>query len=308
MKKDYEEEEEWHKPSEITKIPLISIGRERKLLDLGYNTIKKLTKIDFNRSEIKEDPDLRTCLPVISVFAEALIKKKIIVTGKPEIFEENQSDIYFCDLEYNPVPRGEKNYEFGIFLIGISDLKGNVIQFFAENPKEEKKIVLKFKKWLKEKKPILVAYSSSSADKPHLRNALERLNLKLSNLDDLFYDLFYKVINTQTIKKQKIFLPIKRENSLSLFGFGEGALSLNSITKRLSYKNPKDLKIRTMGGVLNAYGKFINLKDKKEREQIKREMLKYNSWDLDKLHFLYNKLKDYSEEYKNKRIEIPLKK
>lgn len=258
---------------EIMAVPLVGSGRAKVLKEFGINTIEQLAEIDLNDIRISEHQHLRRIIPLIKDYARAIIEDEPIIVGKHSFFENlNNKNIFFFDAEYNP--EGTKNGPFGIFLIGIMDTKGNVKQRFLEKIKDEKRILEEFNNWLTQVKPILIAYSSMSADKPQLLNAFKRFNIPTIYLEGSFFDLYYDCINTQRQNDQVIFLPMR------------GSMSVKEISTYFGYDEPKDLQITDGLQALGEYEQFLKTRNKK----IKEELLKYNKVDLERTKFVFDRI------------------
>lgn len=257
---------------ELMKVPLVGYIRATALLDMGVKNIEQLAEI-----EIKPDASRYRCFPgdifdLIKNYAKVIILNKPIVRGRHPFFDDKNNNIYFFDAEYNPV--GTKNGPYGIFLLGIMNTNGQTKQFFLDDPKDEKQMLEEFMAWLINEKPVLVAYSSTSADKPQLVSALKRFGIPTSELEKSFFDLYYDCINTQMLTKQFIFLPMA------------GSMSVKEVSVLLGYKEPKNMKITDGLQALFEYKQFLEKRD----NETKKELLRYNKVDLERTRFVFNQL------------------
>jgi Icc-related predicted phosphoesterase/uncharacterized protein YprB with RNaseH-like and TPR domain len=253
-------------------IPLVGDSRAKAFIDIGIKTIEQVAKIN------PLDPAFRryncfsaSSLELIKNYAEAIVKDKIIVKGKHPFFNSGKK-IYFFDAEYNPT--GTKIGPYGIFLIGIMDENGKVTQHFLDDPQNEKMMLKQFRKWLVREKPVIVSYSSTSADKPQLLNAFVRLKIPIKEVENAFFDLYYDCINTQRTETQSVFLPMR------------GSMSLKDVATYLGYKQPVDLKIFDGLQALIAYEEYLRTK----KESLKLDLLRYNRIDLERTKFIFDKI------------------
>ncbi|MCD6331369.1 MAG: ribonuclease H-like domain-containing protein [Thermoplasmata archaeon] len=173
---------------------------------------------------------------------------------------------------------GTKNGPFGIFILGIMSPNGKIHQDFLDDPNDEKIMLERFLNWVEEERPILVTYSSTSADKPQLINSFKRFNLPVDSLNKAFFDLYYDCINTQKKENQYIFLPMPN------------SMSAKDIPQYLGYRKT-DLKIRGLDALI-MYSKFLKERNKEAKLKIKKKLLNYNKADLKRTKFIFDKLKE----------------
>jgi uncharacterized protein YprB with RNaseH-like and TPR domain len=158
------------------------------------------------------------------------------------------------------------------------DTNGKVLQQFIDEPKQEKDVLKEFSEWLIKEKPILVSYSSTSADKPQLVRNFKRFNLPTVELEKSFFDLYYDCISTQRIRDQRIFLPICN------------SIGLKEVAHYFGYREPR-LEIRDGFQALSEYENFLHINEK-EKDRIKKDLLNYNKADLERTKFIFEKLKN----------------
>lgn len=275
---------EWDLPPEavkLLKIPLIGYRRAELLVKYGIDSVEKLASLNPSHPhyrKLSHHPAFRGVLGLLINFARAISSNKPIVIRKHPFFEDiekKMDKIYFFDAEY--IPRGP------IFLIGIMDTKGQVYQEFLDNPEDEREMLKRFLEWFKAEQPILVAYSSTSADKPQLKGRLQSLGLPTRPLEYAFFDLFYDCIFTQKEKTQCIFLPIT------------GSLGLKEVSEYFGYKPPENLSINDGAVALTKYQRYLRSNDAEEKRRIKQELLEYNKTDLERTKLAFEKLRELFE-------------
>jgi len=138
------------KSMDLTTIPLISEARAKVLCELGIRTIFNLLSRD--PLELSSNEQVKRCdgsfsseIPLIFKYARSKVERRILVTGVDETFMDVvNSEVYFLDLEYHP--------DTPIFLYGLMDAVGKVMQIFVEDPTEEKKALEDFLNVINEKK------------------------------------------------------------------------------------------------------------------------------------------------------------
>ena len=158
------------------------------------------------------------------------------------------------------------------------DRNGKVKQLFLDNSKDELKMLKDFTLWVKEEKPLFIAYASRSADVHHLKNSYARFKLPSKHLESSFFDLYNDLLYTRNQRKQKYFLPVA-----SSFG-------LKNISDSLGYQR-SDLRVSSGFDAIIKYKKFLRKKRKKTKEKIKNDLLVYNRDDLKRTKFIYDLLK-----------------
>lgn len=265
------------KGEDLINVPLVGHSRRKLLSKAGVKKIDQLAKLSPNH-ELSRNPAFLGVFELIINYAKAIVAEKPIVIGIPPSFEKikDSSSILFFDSEYNPV--GAKNGKFGIFLIGWMDIHGKVRQIFLDDPKKEKDMLINFRNLLVERKPILVTYSSTSADKPQLVNNFKRFGIPTTEINESFFDLYYDCINTQRKKDQFIFLPMY------------GSMRMKDVSCFLGFKEPF-LAIQDGLQALIKYKQFLDEENENTRLRIKRELLAYNRSDLERTRFVFEKLR-----------------
>lgn len=262
---------------QLMRVPLIGYERARILYNHGIKNIKSLANANPNH-ELSKHPYFIGTFELAINYAQAILKNKPIVVGKHPFFDGiANKNIYFFDSEYDP--EKTKRGKYGIFLLGWMDKKGKITQAFLDNTKDEKKMLNKFHKWIKKEKPILVTYSSTNADKPHLANRFRKYGFSTDCLEDLFFDLYYDCIYTQRKKDQYIYLP------------KHISMGAKWISKYFGYKEPH-LQIFDGLEALIEYKAYLNTRDKKRKKKIKSDLLKYNLSDLKRTRLIFEKLKN----------------
>jgi uncharacterized protein YprB with RNaseH-like and TPR domain len=261
------------KKDDLTKIFLVEEKTEKILNRIGIYSLDdlisyKLERIKNKLKEITSKWIIKPNIPIelIYYYAKALYENRIFIRKKipvPDLLY--LKNVKFIDLEYVPE-------EAFIFTIGIMDLDGNVYQYFIENEKEEKETIIKF---LEESKGItFIGYSSNSADRAILKKCLEKHNLSFS-FEIEIRDIYKEVIDTRSVKKQKIFFPLKNQG-------------LKSISEYLGYIPNIEIKISEGWEVLEKFKLYRKTRD----PEIKNEILLYNEEDLKRLAHVFNKLKE----------------
>jgi len=256
---------------ELMQVPMVGLARARALTEIGVRSVEQLAKSNISEKASKYSCFSGRVLDLIQNYARAISQNMpIVVREHPFFIESEKKKLYFFDAEYNPT--GTVIGPFGIFLLGFMNLNGEVKQFFLENPDDEEQLLMNFRNWLLSEKPTLIAYSSTSADRPQLKYAFERFNIPISELGNSFFDLFFECISTQSFKKQCIYLPIK------------GRMGLKEVSEQFGYKKESENKIGDGLQALIEYEKYLETND----EGIKRELLKYNQSDLERTRFIFN--------------------
>jgi predicted RecB family nuclease len=266
----------------LCSIPMVSRSRARLLQELGMRSVQDVASADCER--LRRNPTLLTSrdtsfpfiLPLIKMYAEAIRLRRPLVLGFHPAFREVSKQPYFMDLEYDPQGTSRKG-RIGVFLYGILDSNGNVMQRFLDEPERERELVEWFSNWLSSTRPSLITYSSKSADEPHIRNSMQKYALPTRSLSQArFLDLFYDVIFTQSPRTQMIFLPIA------------GSISSKTIAYHLGFQEPNGIKIHDGLEALGAYKRYLRTGD----EDIRNDLLAYNRCDLERTALIYHRLRE----------------
>ncbi|MCP8313642.1 MAG: ribonuclease H-like domain-containing protein [archaeon] len=267
---------------ELSNLPLVGYSRAQLLKRMGINSISKLacaepTKLISNPLIVNhKDGSLKYQIPMILNYAKAALYGKPIINGVSHYFHTPDDKVTFMDLEYDP--SGPH-----IFLCGSTTYKGYVRQFFIEEKKGASLRLIEFLGTLSELGQTVFTYSSTSADEPMLKKCLLKYGLKTEVLSRLnICDLFYDVIFTQKLEKQRVYLPIKRMDE-------------KTVSEYLGYKPPPSLKIRDGLECLAWYEHYQGTRD----DNIKKEILLYNKCDLERIKFIYEELKKLFMGYMN---------
>ncbi|MDG6249512.1 ribonuclease H-like domain-containing protein [Methanocalculus sp.] len=256
---------------ELMQVPMIGHARAKALTEIGVKSVDQLAKANISEKASKYSCFRGGVLSLIQNYARAISQNMpIVVRDHPFFIECEKKKLYFFDAEYSPT--GTLIGPFGIFLLGFMNLNGEVKQFFLDNPNDEEKLLLNFRNWLLSEKPTLIAYSSTSADRPQLKYAFEKFKIPTSELGNSFFDLFFECISTQSFKKQCIYLPIM------------GRMGLKEISEQFGYKQEHQNKIGDGLQALIEYEKYLETND----EGIKKELLEYNQSDLERTRFIFN--------------------
>jgi len=266
--------------TDLIRIPLISYKRAQVLNELGITTIHDL--LSCNPTTLSHHEKIKRCngsfskqIPLIMQYARSIAENKIIVTGIDENFKNiDDSKVYFLDLEYDA-------NSFYIFLYGLMDSKRNITQIFVEEPSDEKNALEEFLEELISKRDAtFVTYASKAADKPILMKSLNKFGLPITLVENVrFFDLFYDVIFTQKPGKQKIFLPIK-------------PITEKTVSDYFGYKEPKNLQIHNGLQALLEYKRYL----KSKNEKVRKQLLKYNRSDLERIRLIFSKIYDVFKE------------
>jgi predicted RecB family nuclease len=263
----------------LTALPLVGFSRARAFEKMGIGSVEQVSKIEPLDNQFRNYPCFTPgVLALIKNYAIAINQNKIIIKRKEQLLKNEK--IYFVDLEYDPA--GTRSGPYGIFIIGILDQNGKAIQHFVNDPCDEGKILQDFINWYREEKPTLVAYASTSADRPQLINALSRFGIATQGIEHAFFDLYLDCINTQRIDAQNIFLPMR------------GSMGLKEVSKTLGYKEPTGLRISDGLQALFMYARYLSTKD----ENIKVDLLQYNLVDLERTKFVFDKVREELERAK----------
>jgi predicted phosphodiesterase len=268
--------------SELTRIPMIGWRRASLLDSLGVRSITDAARIDpqklLGTPEVGNTKDwaFASSLPLIIKYARAIESGKPIITGTSPILIDSSTAPYFADLEYDPVGTKTKG-EAGIFVYGVLDSEGNVTQRFLDDPTQERQLLEWFVEWVSKTKPTIFTYASKNADEPHLKNSLRKFRLPPNSLSEArFVDLFHDVIYTQSLVKQRIFLPL------------EGHIGEKDVSDYFGYREPKNLKIHDGLEALMAYKRYL----KSRRVTIKNQILAYNRSDLKRIALIFRRLQE----------------
>jgi predicted RecB family nuclease len=271
----------------LCSIPMVSRSRARLLQELGMRSIHDVASADCEKLRrhptvlISRDTSFPSVLPLIKLYAEAIRLRRPLVLGFHPAFRELSKQPYFMDLEYDPQGTSRKG-RIGVFLYGILDSHGNVLQRFLDDPEREKDLVEWFSNWLSRTRPSLITYSSKSADEPHIRNSMQKYGLPTYSLSQArFLDLFYDVIFTQSPRTQLVFLPVR------------GSISSKRIAYHLGYREPKGIKIHDGLEALGAYKRYLRTGD----EDIRNDLLTYNRCDLERTALIHHQLGELLKDY-----------
>ncbi len=274
LKKKNKKDQRGSKILHLQDIPLVGPATAQILIENNIKNPNQLADLDSNHVLSQRINSFE----LIREYAIAIVNKEIKINKGIQSEFENIKDhnIYFFDAEYDPV--GTKNGPYGIFLLGWMNREGKVKQLFLDNPDNELEMLMEFKEWIVQENPLLIAYSSKSADEPQLRNSFNRFNLPITILGNRFFDIYRNVISTQNSKRQKIYLPIN-------------SFKQTNISDYLGYRSRK---IPISGGLdaLLKYRSFLEESWKIRKNSIKRQLLKYNRDDLKRLKFISEKLWD----------------
>lgn len=161
-------------------IPKVGRATAQILIENNIKNPNQLAALDSNHVLSQ----LISSFELIREYAIAIVNKEIIINKGMQFEFENINDhnIYFFDAEYDPV--GRKNGPYGIFLLEWMNREGKVKQLFIDNPDNELEMLMEFKEWIARENPLLIAYSSKSADEPQLRNSFNRFNLHTTILEN----------------------------------------------------------------------------------------------------------------------------
>jgi len=173
---------------ELKSIPLVGFSRAKILIKNGITNVFQVANLDDSHS-LARHPSFEGSFELIVRYARAKVLGKPIIIGKHPFFRNIDSrNVYFFDAEYNSA--GTKEGSYGIFLLGLMNSEGEIRQIFLDDPKYEKLLLEGFLEWVQKERPILISYSSKSADKPQLINSLKRFNLPTHTIENIFFDEF----------------------------------------------------------------------------------------------------------------------
>ncbi len=149
---------------------------------------------------------------------------------------------------------------------------------FLDNTKDEKEILSKFGQWVENEKPFFIAYGSTMADVPHLRNCFARYKLPFDHIEQSFFDLYHKVLYTQSERKQKYFLPLGNP------------CGLKEVSEFMGYLK-SDLEISNGIFAPIEYERFLNNNNENLKTKIKSDLLQSNRDDLKRTKYIYDWLR-----------------
>ena len=283
----------WKTLYELSMVPMVGEKTEPKLRGHGILQIDQLAALHPTNQLYQKFSDIqKNRVYLIINYAKAIDSNKIISKKGINSALDNLEDknIYFFDAEYDP--ESTRDGPYGMFLLGWMDNKENVYQEFLDNIKDEKEMLNKFGQWVENEKPILIAYSSTTADAPHLRNCFARYRLPFNHIGDSFFDLYQEVLYTKSQRKQKYFLPIGKP------------CGLKEVSEFLGYLKP-DLEISE--GILAPieYERFLNSNNEKLKAKIKNDLLQYNRDDLKRTKNIYDWLRKLEQgKQDSKKVSI----
>lgn len=257
---------------ELLKLPLVGHSRANLLKKVGIRTINDLLSYNLqdlvNHQLIKSSKILPSSqLKLIYYYAKAIKEASTIIVGDIPVLKRN--DISYLDLEYDP------GQPF-IFILGIMDKNGNLIQWFIEDEHQEKEVLTKFANMSKER--VYLTYCGKAADLPILIKCFQKHKIsfvKNFNIIDLFYD----IIEPRNPAMQKIFLPLKERSE-------------KEVARYLGFvENPK-LEIRSGLEALLKFGSYLKTTNINEKAIIKKQLLLYNEEDLRRTKYIFEKLQE----------------
>ena len=233
---------------DLTLLHGISANSIKKFKDRGIKSIRDILSI--NDEELDEFDSLKK----IKLKAKSYVDGKIYQKAD---FKKLEGDLIFLDVETDIFCER-------IWLIGIEN-NGKIVQFFAKNYNEEKKILREFLDFLKKKRnSILVTYSGTNFDFKVILNSLKRNKLST----DIFESL------------QKVDMCSKIRRS---FIVPSQSYKLKPLAKFLGY----NFRHPDLNGFLVAasYEKCLQ-----ENKQLDKKYFEYNEDDCLSLKFLYEQL------------------
>ncbi len=269
----------WKTLYELSMVPLVGEKTDLKLREHGILQVEQLAALHPTNQLYQKFSDIqKNTLYLIINYAKAIDSNKIISKKGISSALDNIEDknIYFFDAEY--IPQATRSGPYGMFLLGWRDSNGKVYQEFLDNTKDEKKMLRKFGQWVENERPRFIAYGSTTADVPHLRNCFTRYKLPFDYIEQSFFDLYHKVLYTQSERKQKYFLPLGNP------------CGLKEVSEFIGYLKP-DLEISH--GILAPieYEKFLNSNNENLKAKIKSDLLQYNRDDLKRTKYIYDWLR-----------------
>lgn len=160
--------------SELRYLQQCGGNRIQQMNSIGIFTLKEL--IDADDTLLKKLPGVFDWhIKRWKLQANLLLENQSLVLKKPS----NPNEFIYYDIETDTT----QNL---VWLIGVYNLKNNEFkQFLAKTPKEEKNILLEFKKYLNENPLMkLCSYSGSRFDRRVIESRLKQLDMDLSPLDN----------------------------------------------------------------------------------------------------------------------------
>lgn len=261
----------WRKIRETSFISGIGSSSEERLRRAGIRTIEELAAAP---PEVVHDA-LRfsgRSPEVLHVRAQALVENKPILVRVPELPSGPE---VFLDIETDL----DQSY---IWLVGLCvGREGRYIGFFAETPKNEKKILVQFLNFMgRHPTPNLLSCSGSQFEERVIRNRLSYHGLDTSICD--------RIVDLNPIISSSVALPIQSGRVKEIAGFFG-----------YRYKHP-DLSGFQVGSLYQS--KYLRLKKATERRKLARKFREYNRDDIRSLPFILDAIKRLqAREKRNKR-------
>ncbi|KKL12114.1 hypothetical protein LCGC14_2539000 [marine sediment metagenome] len=236
---------------ELEEIPSMEKRIATALRNQGINSGEQLLELSLDDPLFKKFYPLR----LIANYAKAIIYNKIVTIEdiiSPFDTIKEKEEIYFFDTEHDSTLA--KTGPYGVFLIGWMSMDGERNYLFLENPEDELELLKKFSDWVKRENPILIAYSSDTAEVKALGASFSRHKLPFSHIRESMFDIYSNVIFTQSVKRQKYFLPIKK--------LGSNPLGLKKVSECLGYQ-PSTLEISHGMNAPRVYERYLREGHKK---------------------------------------------
>ena len=261
---------------ELEEIPSMEKRIATALRNQGINSGEQLLELSL------DDPSFKKfySLPLVVNYAKSIVFNKII-TNKDIISDfdniKEREGIYFFDTEHDSTLA--KTGPYGVFLIGWMSIEGIANYLFLDNPEDEPELLKKFSEWVKREKPILVTYSSKTAEVKALGASFSRHKLPFSHIRESMFDIYSDVLFTQNVKKQKYFLPIRKS--------GSKPLGLKKVSKCLGFQ-PLDMGITHGWNAILEYKRYLREKRNRTKIRIREDLKKYNQEDMRRTKYIFD--------------------
>ncbi len=260
---------------ELMGVPFIGVSRAVALVEMGICSIKQLADsvdvFDADKYEFFPENDF----VLARNFAKAICAKKPLV-AKSHSFDARGRKVWFFDAEF------VNGVHERIFLLGCIDESGVKKTWLLRRGESEKKMLQSFVGWLRSENPVLVSYGSLASDVPQLECTFRRCGIRFENLKEYMFDVFVDSVNSQSVRKQWLYLPVRK--SLS----EEKSMGLKKISELLGYVEEGDFETSSGFEALIEYEHYLSCGD----EKILFDLVRYNESDLYRTKFVFEKVRE----------------
>lgn len=228
------------KTEDVSLIWKLGSKAKEELAKHGIETLTDLAKADIEKLSQSTGLNLKK----LQMHAKALKHGKRFVIKKPELPKKNEIIIDFEKFD-------EEQKEW---LIGIM-IDGEIKQFIAYKPEEEKKIWKEFKEFIAQQKDYVIYYYGS-----YEKTAINRLSRLYGIDEELKKEIQNSLIDLYSVLVDSVILPLHSN-------------SLKPVAKYLGFKWTEDIDATES---MCLYEKWLKDKDEKHLERA----LRYNQDDL----------------------------